>query len=1111
MLGPGARPDRKCVLWTCFSILVGVAIPRSAAEEEDWSTLVAVTETRGSTAKLPCNINSSNKEDPVLLVLWYKNASVTPVYSYDSRGRANAKAGSGRQQQWGDEEVWGRSQRVWFDTSTSPANLLVKDVRGQDEGNYRCKVHFKASPSWSQSITLNIRDPPGFPRIQDESGRRLEGPIGPYEDSSTIRMMCLSSGEPPPDLVWSGSGVIPGSGSQVEHDDTTARTLLNVVASRKTAGSTISCSTKNSSVSSGIMNTVDVTLKVNLPPLKVTLETPGEWVSGGQQTLFRCRVIGSSPEPIIQWWLAGRQLTAHAPLTTVSGNVSVSTVKLTPEPGDHGVPLVCKAFSPNLPGTVMHDQITLNVHFVPVATISISGGAVNGVREGGSVVFTCHLKANPKVYNVTWFHNGRTLRRREWGALITNTTLRLPNVTADMRGLYTCVGSNREGDGQSNAVNLNVEFAPICSPEQNREYVVSRGESVTVACSVQAYPSSVTFSWALKRPSDDSLVRLQTVGRDEGLTGHYTLNELKEESVELWCYAKNAIGNQRSPCRFTIYTQGRPGPVSKCNVSNHTASGFVVRCLSGPLRSMNTQYTLLVHAQKSTSGRNPNMVGGGGGASDGSKGGRKTNKKKPQDGNEVEAGGGLPSSTLGHFVRNVTNSSPFFVVGGLQSGQEFTLLVSVSNEEGISPPVVLSAFTLKDNAQTVIGMPSGGGGRSSSGTTSGDGSGSSLSPGSGANAGNNGAMAGGGSGMSGIGGGNSNTDMEGGFQLLVPPMIIVLVTSVAGIVLVAILIIIVLKRRGRSRSRDNEMEQVKLNEEMAFVQTRTPDSTSRETTGSSRKLIEGSEGDRSSGGPSGSGGGTLGSIGSDIVGGAVGGGAVGGGGMTGGGVGGGNVGGMMMLGAGGGVSSSGVMLASVDGGTFGSCNGDLITTTSRDSLLGTRTKQAEQMETFCVEDTTLPILGIQKLGKNTAGHVVLEGLRPMGSPLSASCSSFRSTLPMTGMSMGTLGRGTMAGTLGGTIGGPMGGPMSGTMGGTMGGTIGGTIGGPMGGPMGGTMGGTMGGPMGGVATMTGPGVMMEAPQTNTSHLVHITLTPENIIKERSPTPGPRGNEGVSVL
>ncbi|XP_069161779.1 nephrin-like [Procambarus clarkii] len=213
--------------------------------------------------------------------------------------------------------------------------------------------------------------------------------------------------EPPPGLVWGGRGSVLGSGTSVEHQGSLSTTWMVVVASRATAHTTITCSTTNHSISSGLMNTVTTTITVNLPPLEVRLEAPGEWVSGGQQTTFRCRVVGASPEPQVQWWLAGRQLAATTPLTTVAGNVSVSTVKLTPEPGDHGAPLVCKAFSPNLPGTVLHDQLTLAVHFVPVATISISGGGGGeaGVREGGSVTFTCHLKANPKVYNVTWFHN----------------------------------------------------------------------------------------------------------------------------------------------------------------------------------------------------------------------------------------------------------------------------------------------------------------------------------------------------------------------------------------------------------------------------------------------------------------------------------------------------------------------------------------------------------------------------------------------------------------------------------------------------------------------------------------------------------------------------------
>ena len=56
-------------MWFKWSLLAG--------------SLVAVTAVRGAIAKLPCEVSSVNPDDPVLLVLWYKNASLTPVYRYD--------------------------------------------------------------------------------------------------------------------------------------------------------------------------------------------------------------------------------------------------------------------------------------------------------------------------------------------------------------------------------------------------------------------------------------------------------------------------------------------------------------------------------------------------------------------------------------------------------------------------------------------------------------------------------------------------------------------------------------------------------------------------------------------------------------------------------------------------------------------------------------------------------------------------------------------------------------------------------------------------------------------------------------------------------------------
>lgn len=43
---------------------------------------------------------------------------------------------------------------------------------------------------------------------------------------------------------------------------------------------------------------------------------------------------------------------------------------------------------------------------MPVARLSADGEESQvQVREGGSVTFTCRVKANPAAYNVTWFHN----------------------------------------------------------------------------------------------------------------------------------------------------------------------------------------------------------------------------------------------------------------------------------------------------------------------------------------------------------------------------------------------------------------------------------------------------------------------------------------------------------------------------------------------------------------------------------------------------------------------------------------------------------------------------------------------------------------------------------
>ena len=56
---------------------------------------------------------------------------------------------------------------------------------------------------------------------------------------------------------------------------------------------------------------------ISVPPISVSLEAPGAWVSGGQEVEFRCRVEGASPQPVVQWWLAGRQINQHHAMVSI--------------------------------------------------------------------------------------------------------------------------------------------------------------------------------------------------------------------------------------------------------------------------------------------------------------------------------------------------------------------------------------------------------------------------------------------------------------------------------------------------------------------------------------------------------------------------------------------------------------------------------------------------------------------------------------------------------------------------------------------------------------------------------------------------------------------------
>ncbi|KAK4309947.1 hypothetical protein Pmani_018451 [Petrolisthes manimaculis] len=261
------------------------------------------------------------------------------------------------------------------------------------------------------------------------------------------------------------------------------------------------------------------------------------------------------------------------------------TLQLLTSAADDGGLLECRASAPTLPHLTAADSTRLSVHYVPEATISIQGvgvGGGGGVRTAGqSTTLTCSARANPPAYNFTFLLNGRPLHRAN--VVSSNDSLTLLQLGHRDAGLYTCLASNSEGDGQSNAVPLHIDYPPVCAWEGAKEVVAWVGERVELECLVKASPPSVTFAWnSVTFTPNMEQIRSDMQHDDEGVAsvgwvvatgGNVTGGAQRAE-----CHPSNELGVADHPCIFTIITVGEPRALKGCAYHDVTTDSAGVTC-----------------------------------------------------------------------------------------------------------------------------------------------------------------------------------------------------------------------------------------------------------------------------------------------------------------------------------------------------------------------------------------------------------------------------------------------------------------------------------------------------------------------------------------------------
>ncbi|KAL6256349.1 hypothetical protein P5V15_012466 [Pogonomyrmex californicus] len=238
----------------------------------------------------------------------------------------------------------------------------------------------------------------------------------------------------------------------------------------------------------------------------------------------------------------------------------------------------------------------------PIASLKI-GSTLNpkNIKEGSDVYFECNVRANPRLYKLTWFHEKEELHHNATaGVVLSDHSLVLQSITRESAGGYTCMAANVEGRAKSNVVNLEVMFAPVCKhvlnsgggwrhqnatpPPFNMPEEVHgalKHETISLVCEVEASPTNVTFHWTFNNSGDLSDVP-STKFTNEGTTSRLNYTPLTDMDYGvLGCWASNSVGHSKQPCLYQIIAAGRPYPLQNCTTYNLNGSWVRISCVEG--------------------------------------------------------------------------------------------------------------------------------------------------------------------------------------------------------------------------------------------------------------------------------------------------------------------------------------------------------------------------------------------------------------------------------------------------------------------------------------------------------------------------------------------------
>ncbi|XP_039751105.1 Down syndrome cell adhesion molecule-like protein Dscam2 isoform X4 [Pararge aegeria] len=354
--------------------------------------------------------------------------------------------------------------------------LRIESVKKEDKGMYQCFIrNDQESAGASAELKLGGRFEP--PQIRHSFGEQT------LRSGPSLRLKCVASGNPTPDIAWQLDGEKLNSGERLQIGqfvtaDGNVESHLNISSVHPNDGGLYSC------IASSKVGSASHAARVNvygMPYVRTMKKRP---VVAGDTLIAHCPVAGYPIDSIV-WERDGRVLPINRKQKVFpNGTLVIENVERMSDQATY----TCVA--KNSQGYSARGTLELQV-MVPPLVVPFSFGEVPS-NPGDAAVVNCVATKGDLPLEISWTFSSETIDSSLHRDIMTTplgpraSVLTINSVSANHQGNYTCIVQNAAGRAEY-AATLVVNVPPrwILEPTDK---AFAQGSDAKVECKADGFP-----------------------------------------------------------------------------------------------------------------------------------------------------------------------------------------------------------------------------------------------------------------------------------------------------------------------------------------------------------------------------------------------------------------------------------------------------------------------------------------------------------------------------------------------------------------------------------------------------------------------------------------------